>query len=143
MDKIEKKLYTATVTVEGGRAGRAVSSDGFLDLKLIVPQELGGPGGDGTNPEQLFAAGFAACFEGALGVVLRKKKIKSEGTKITSLVTIGKDVNDGFVLSVTMDITIKGVETEVAKQLVEEAHDVCPYSRATRGNIEFITNVVV
>ncbi|MCU6793269.1 organic hydroperoxide resistance protein [Paenibacillus sp. WQ 127069] len=142
MIKMEKKLYTATVLVEGGRAGKVVSSDGALDMDLKVPQELGGPGGHGTNPEQLFAAGFAACFEGAMGVVLRKKKIKSEGTKITSRVTIGKDVNDDLVLSVFMDISIKGVETSVAKQIVEEAHDVCPYSRATRGNIEVITNVV-
>jgi len=142
MDIMEKKLYTATVLVEGGREGKAVSSDGALDLILKVPQELGGPGGHGRNPEQLFAAGFAACFEGALGVVLRKKRIKTEGTKITSHVTIGKDANDGFVLSINMDISIKGLETSVAKQIVEEAHDVCPYSRATRGNIEVITNVV-
>jgi len=142
MDIMEKKLYTATVLVEGGREGKAVSSDGALDLILKVPQELGGPGGHGSNPEQLFAAGFAACFEGALGVVLRKKRIKTEGTKITSHVTIGKDANDGFVLSINMDISIKGLETSVAKQIVEEAHDVCPYSRATRGNIEVITNVV-
>nr|WP_179952691.1 organic hydroperoxide resistance protein [Cohnella abietis] len=139
---MENKLYTATVIVEGGRAGKAVSSDGALDVDLKIPQELGGPGGHGTNPEQLFAAGFAACFEGAMGVVLRKKKIKSEGIKITSSVTIGKDANDNFVLSVFMDISIKNVETSVAKQIVEEAHDVCPYSRATRGNIEVITNVV-
>ncbi|OBZ16126.1 Ohr subfamily peroxiredoxin [Bacillus sp. FJAT-27264] len=142
MDKIEKKLYTATVMVEGGREGKAVSSDGILDIDLKVPKEMGGPGGDGTNPEQLFAAGFAACFEGALGVVLRKHRIKSEGIKITSNVTIGKDANDGFVLSVNMDIAIKGVETSIAQQIVEEAHDVCPYARATRGNIEVITNVV-
>ncbi|MGV2882388.1 organic hydroperoxide resistance protein [Paenibacillus taichungensis] len=142
MDKMEKKLYTATVMVEGGREGKAVSSDGILDVDLKVPKEMGGPGGDGTNPEQLFAAGFAACFEGALGVVLRKHRIKSEGTKITSHVMIGKDANDGFVLSVNMDIAIKGVETSIAKQMVEGAHDVCPYARATRGNIEVITNVV-
>lgn len=142
MDKMEKKLYTATVMVEGGREGKAVSSDGILDVDFKVPKEMGGPGGDGTNPEQLFAAGFAACFEGALGVVLRKHRIKSEGTKITSHVTIGKDVNDGFVLSVIMDIAIKGVETSIAKQMIEEAHDVCPYARATRGNIKVITNVV-
>lgn len=142
MDKMEKKLYTATVMVEGGREGKAVSIDGILDVDLKVPKEMGGPGGDGTNPEQLFAAGFAACFEGAIGVVLRKHRIKSEGTKITSHVTIGKDANDGFVLSVNMDIAIKGVETSIAKQMVEEAHDVCPYARATRGNIEVITNVV-
>ncbi|WP_423227619.1 organic hydroperoxide resistance protein [Paenibacillus filicis] len=139
---MEKKLYTATVNVEGGREGKAVSSDGALDLDLKVPRELGGPGGHGSNPEQLFAAGFGACFEGAIGVVLRKKRMKSEGTKITSHVTIGKDVNDGFVLSVYMDVSIKGVEMSVAKQVVEEAHDVCPYSRATRGNIEVITTVV-
>ncbi|GGG70234.1 organic hydroperoxide resistance protein [Paenibacillus radicis (ex Gao et al. 2016)] len=142
MDVIEKKLYTATVTVEGGREGKAVSSDGVLDMELKVPKELGGPGGHGSNPEQLFAAGFAACFEGAIGVVLRKKKMKTEGTKITSQVTIGKDANDGFVLSVYMDISIKGLETNVSKEIVEEAHEVCPYSRATRGNIEVITNVV-
>nr|WP_053376049.1 organic hydroperoxide resistance protein [Paenibacillus sp. FJAT-27812] len=142
MDKMEKELYTATVLVEGGRAGKAVSSDGVLEIDLKVPVELGGPGGYGTNPEQLFAAGFAACFEGAMGIVLRKKRIKSEGIKISSHVTIGKDVNDGFVLSVNMDISIKGVESSVAKQVVEEAHDICPYSRATRGNIEVITKVL-
>lgn len=142
MDKMEKKLYTATVMVEGGREGKAVSSDGALDMALKVPKELGGPGGHGTNPEQLFAAGFAACFEGALGVVMRTKRIKSEGTKITSHVTIGKDTDDNFVLSVNMDITIKGVEMSVAQQIVDEAHDVCPYARATRGNIEVITNLV-
>ncbi|MFF2089502.1 organic hydroperoxide resistance protein [Paenibacillus sp. NPDC058174] len=142
MDVIEKKLYTATVTVEGGREGKALSSDGVLDMTLKVPKELGGPGGHGSNPEQLFAAGFAACFEGAIGVVLRKKKMKAEGTQITSHVTIGKDANDGFVLSVSMDISIKGLESSVSKEIVEEAHEVCPYSRATRGNIEVITNVV-
>ncbi|WP_202903124.1 organic hydroperoxide resistance protein [Paenibacillus gorillae] len=139
---MEKKLYTATVTVEGGREGKIVSSDGVLDMSLKVPKELGGPGGHGSNPEQLFAAGFAACFEGAMGVVMRKQRLKSEGIKITSHVTLGKDADDGFVLSVYMDISIKGVEMSVAKQIVEEAHNVCPYSRATRGNIEVITNVV-
>nr|WP_042159609.1 organic hydroperoxide resistance protein [Paenibacillus gorillae] len=142
MDVMEKKLYTATVTVEGGREGKIVSSDGVLDMSLKVPKELGGPGGHGSNPEQLFAAGFAACFEGAMGVVMRKQRLKSEGIKITSHVTLGKDADDGFVLSVYMDISIKGVEMSVAKQIVEEAHNVCPYSRATRGNIEVITNVV-
>lgn len=141
MIKMEKKLYTATVNVQGGREGKAVSSDGVLNLDMRYPKELGGPG-NGTNPEQLFAAGFAACFEGAMGAVLRMKKIKTEGITITSNVTLGKDASDGYILAINMDITIKGVETSVAKQIVEEAHQVCPYAKATRGNIEVVTNVV-
>ncbi|MDR6550632.1 organic hydroperoxide resistance protein [Paenibacillus qinlingensis] len=141
MVKVEKKLYTATVNVKGGRDGKAVSSDGNLDLDLRYPKELGGNGA-GTNPEQLFAAGFAACFEGAMGTVLRKKSIKAEGISIVSNVTLGKDASDGYVLAVNMDITISGVETSVAEEVVAEAHLVCPYARATQGNIEVITNVV-
>lgn len=141
MIKMEKKLYTAAVNVQGGREGKAVSSDGNLNLDLRYPKELGGNGA-GTNPEQLFAAGFAACFEGAIGSVLRQKKIKAEGTTIASHVTLGKDANDGYVLAINMDITIKGIETNVAEQIVAEAHQVCPYAKATRGNIEVVTNVL-
>ncbi|WP_308634012.1 organic hydroperoxide resistance protein [Paenibacillus silvisoli] len=141
MNKIEKKLYTATVNVQGGRDGKAVSSDDRLNVDLRYPKELGG-NGEGTNPEQLFAAGFAACFEGAMGTVLRLKKIKSEGISIDSNVTLGKDANDGYQLAVTLDITIKGVERSVAQEVVDEAHQVCPYAKATRGNIEVISNVV-
>lgn len=141
MNKIEKKLYTAIVNVEGGRDGKAVSNDEKLNVDLRYPKELGGNGA-GTNPEQLFAAGFAACFEGAIGAVLRQKKIKAEGTSIVSQVTLGKDANDGYVLAITMDITIKGIETSVAEEIVAEAHNVCPYAKATRGNIEVISNVV-
>ena len=141
MIKMEKKLYTATVNVQGGREGKAVSSDEKLNVDLRYPKELGGNGA-GTNPEQLFAAGFAACFEGAMGTVLRKKNIKTEGITIASHVTLGKDVSDGYVLAITMDITIKGVETSVAEEIVAEAHQVCPYAKATRGNIEVISNVV-
>jgi lipoyl-dependent peroxiredoxin len=132
MLKIEKKLYTATVNVQGGRD---------LDLDLRYPKELGGSG-DGANPEQLFGAGFAACFQGAMGTILRKKNIKTEGIAITSHVTLGKDASDGYVLAINMDVTVKGVETNVAEEVVEEAHQVCPYAKATRGNIEVITNVV-
>ncbi|MFC5451292.1 Ohr family peroxiredoxin [Paenibacillus aestuarii] len=139
---MQKKLYTATVNVEGGREGKAVSSDGILDITLKVPKELGGPGGNGTNPEQLFAAGFAACFEGALGVALRNKKMKAEGIQIASQVSLGKDEHDDYVLAVVLDITIKGIETSVAKQLIEEAHEICPYYRAVRGNIQVETNLV-
>ncbi|WP_373228731.1 organic hydroperoxide resistance protein [Cohnella sp.] len=141
MIKMEKKLYTATVNVQGGREGKAISSDGNLNIDLRYPKELGGPG-TGTNPEQLFAAGFAACFEGAMGTILRKRNIKTEGITITSNVTLGKDATDGYVLAINMDITISGVETNVAKQIVEEAHQVCPYAKATHGNIEVVTNVV-
>ncbi|USK31482.1 organic hydroperoxide resistance protein (plasmid) [Bacillus sp. CMF21] len=141
MIKMEKKLYTATVNVQGGRDGKAVSSDEKLNVDLRYPKELGGNGA-GTNPEQLFAAGFAACFEGAMGTVLRKKNIKTEGITIASQVTLGKDADDGYVLAITMDITIKGVETSVAKEIVAEAHKVCPYAKATHGNIEVISNVV-
>jgi lipoyl-dependent peroxiredoxin len=108
---------------------------------LRYPKELGGNGA-GTNPEQLFAAGFAACFEGAMGTVLRKKNIKTEGITIASHVTLGKDADDGYVLAITMDITIKGVENSVAEEIVAEAHKVCPYAKATSGNIEVISNVV-
>ncbi|MDQ0875881.1 osmotically inducible protein OsmC [Paenibacillus sp. V4I3] len=141
MVKMEKKLYTATVNVKGGRDGKAVSNDGNLNLDLRYPKELGGNGA-GTNPEQLFAAGFAACFEGAMGTILRKKNIKAEGITIVSNVTLGKDASDGYVLAMNMDITISGVETSVAEEIVAEAHLVCPYAKATRGNIEVVTNVV-
>ncbi|WP_026562051.1 organic hydroperoxide resistance protein [Bacillus sp. J37] len=141
MKKIEKKLYTATVNVQGGREGKATSNDGNLNVDLRYPKELGGNGA-GTNPEQLFAAGFAACFEGAMGTVLRKRNIKTDGITIDSHVTLGKDAEDGYVLAITMDITIKGVETSVAEEIVAEAHKVCPYAKATHGNIEVISNVV-
>lgn len=141
MLKIEKKVYTANVNIQGGREGKAVSDDNNLNVDLGYPKELGGDG-TGTNPEQLFAAGFAACFEGAMGTVLRKKKIKADGIMIDSHVTLGKDADDGFVLALAMDVTVKGVETSVAEEIVAEAHKVCPYARATEGNIEVITNVV-
>ncbi|SDW06603.1 organic hydroperoxide resistance protein [Paenibacillus sp. CF384] len=141
MNIIEKKLYTATVNVQGGRDGKAVSSDENLNVDLRYPKELGG-NGEGTNPEQLFAAGFAACFEGAMGSVLRSKKIKSDGISINSSVTLGKDANEGYALAVTLDITLKGVERSIAQEIVDEAHKVCPYARATKGNIEVISNVI-
>lgn len=95
---MKKRLYTGIATVEGGRDGKAISSDGVLNLGLKIPKELGGPGGHGTNPEQLFAAGYAACFDGALSIAIRTKKIQVISTKVTANVTIGKDTSDGFVL---------------------------------------------
>ncbi len=132
---IEKALYTAHAEAYGGREGRAVSSDGVLDVKLTTPKELGGSGGDGTNPEQLFAAGYSACFLGAIKFVAGKEKITlSEDTSIEGAVGIGT-LPTGFGIEVELKISLPGLDKQVAKELVDKAHIVCPYSNATRGNI--------
>lgn len=131
-----KILYTAEATVSGGRSGTARSSDGNLDVKLVLPVEMGGPGGAGTNPEQLFAAGYAACFENALLSASRRLKKPIESSSITSQVGIGPNGSGGFGLSVTMHIYLQGVDRADAEALVATAHQVCPYSNATRGNID-------
>ncbi|WP_338553626.1 organic hydroperoxide resistance protein [Paenibacillus sp. KS-LC4] len=136
-----QNLYTATVTAVGGRDGQLKSEDGILELAIRAPKELGGPGG-ATNPEQLFAGGYAACFESALNVVARMKKIKLEKTQVTAHVTLGKEDDGGYGLEAKLDISVAGVDAEVAKELVEAAHQVCPYSRATRGNIKVELNIV-
>jgi|SRR3954452_22859642 len=129
-------LYTATAEATGdGRGGHARSSDGVLDLDLSVPKDMGGAGGEGTNPEQLFAAGYAACFHGALLVVGRTEKVELSDTTVTAAVSIGKD-DAGFGLSVKISAHLPGIPADRARTLVEQAHQVCPYSKATRGNIE-------
>lgn len=128
-------LYTAEVTATGGRGGRAKSADGTLDLALAVPKGLGGPGGEGTNPEQLFAAGYAACFGGALGVVTRMQKVQSGPPQVTARVSIGKQ-GEGFGLAVELRVHLPGVALEQAEALVAAAHQICPYSNATRNNID-------
>lgn len=136
-------LYTATATATGGRDGRAVSSDGFLDVKLTTPRELGGQGGEATNPEQLFAAGYSACFIGALKFVASQKKLALPAdASITGKVGIGQ-IPGGFGLEVQLDISLPGLEQAAADELVAAAHQVCPYSNATRGNIEVRLNVAV
>jgi lipoyl-dependent peroxiredoxin len=136
-------LYTASATAVGGRQGRVVSSDKVLDLDLKTPKELGGEGGHGTNPEQLFAAGYSACFDSALNVVIRTKKLKEvTSTAVTADVSIHKNEDKGFKLSVVLQGEVEGVDKETAEELVEEAHQVCPYSNATRGNIEVTLKVV-
>ena len=138
-----KALYTATATATGGRDGRAVSSDGILDVKLATPRELGGQGGAATNPEQLFAAGYSACFIGALKFVASQKKLALPAdTSITGKVGIGQ-IPGGFGLEVELDISLPGLEQAAADELVAAAHQVCPYSNATRGNIEVRLNVAV
>jgi osmotically inducible protein OsmC len=131
-------IYSATATSTGGRDGRSVSSDNKLDLSLSTPKELGGAGGEGTNPEQLFAAGYSACFIGALKLVASQQKIKMPAD-VNVMATIGIGPNtkgEGFTISADLEVNIPGVEASVVEQLVEAAHQVCPYSNATRGNID-------
>ncbi|WP_404458317.1 organic hydroperoxide resistance protein [Sutcliffiella horikoshii] len=129
-------LYTAKVTASGGRAGKVKSEDGTLDLALAMPKSLGGTGKEGaTNPEQLFAAGYSACFDSALNLVARQARQKIE-SEVIAEVSIGKDTDGGFKLAVVLNVSINGVTQEEAEKLVKQAHEVCPYSRATRGNIE-------
>lgn len=130
-----KPLYTARATVTGGRSGHAVTGDGQLDVHLRPPEEMGGPGG-GTNPEQLFAAGYAACFQSALAVAGRREGIATEDSLVEADVTIGTVAGGGYGLAVTLKISVPGVDAATTRSLAEAAHRVCPYSTATRGNIE-------
>ena len=133
---IEKILYTATATATGGREGRASSSDQALDVQLSTPRELGGAGGPGTNPEQLFAAGYSACFLGALKFVAGKQKVALPAdTRITGKVGIGQ-IPTGFGIEAELSISAPGIARDVLQELVNQAHVVCPYSNATRGNID-------
>ncbi|KAA8982841.1 organic hydroperoxide resistance protein [Halospina sp. K52047b] len=131
----EKILYQAQATASGGRDGKATSDDGQLSVKLTTPKELGGAGGEGTNPEQLFAAGYSACFIGALKLVAGKAKVElPEETAITGQVGIGPE-GEGFGLAVTLNVHVPGFEQQQAEELVHKAHQVCPYSNATRNNV--------
>ena len=139
---LDKVLYTATATATGGRTGSATSSDGALSVNLSTPRELGGGGGEGTNPEQLFAAGYSACFIGAMKAVGPSLKIKvPDDVSITSEVGIGP-ITEGFGIQVAMQISLPGLERNTAEALVAAAHKVCPYSNATRGNISVTLTIV-
>lgn len=137
-------LYTATATAKGGREGHIRSADGVLEADLIVPKELGGPGGPGTNPEQLFAAGYAACFEGAVRFAAREAKVKlGPDTSVTAHVGIGPREAGGFQIAVRLEPHLDGVDAETAQQLVNTAHEkICPYSHATRGNVDVTITLV-
>jgi len=142
MEKIANVLYRATAKVFGGREGNATGTSPKLDLKLSTPKELGGGGGDGTNPEQLFAAGYSACFIGALKLVASQNKITLPADlSIEGTVGIGQ-ISHGFSIEVELKITVPGVEHTVVQDLVNKAHLVCPYSNATRGNIAVTLTVV-
>ena len=131
-----KALYTAEALTTGdGRNGHARSSDGKVDLQLAIPKEMGGSG-DGTNPEQLFAIGYAACFHSALRLVGRQEKTDVSDSAVGARVSIGQLDSGGFGLAVVLEVTLPNVDHATALRLAEKAHDVCPYSNATRGNVD-------
>ena len=139
---IEKVLYRAQAKATGGRDGRAVSSDNVLDVKLTTPKELGGAGGAGSNPEQLFAAGYSACFLGAIKFVGAKEKIVvPQDVSIEGNVGIGA-IPTGFGIEVELKISLPGMDKAAAQALIDKAHIVCPYSNATRGNIDVTLTLV-
>lgn len=138
MHKLQQVIYTGVATATGGREGVAKSDDGNLDTKLSTPKELGGAGGDGTNPEQMFAAGYSACFIGALKHVAVAEKVNlGSDVAVTGEVAIGP-IEVGFAIAVKLTVSLPNVDGDVAQSLVEKAHQVCPYSNATRDNIEVV-----
>ena len=138
---LTKRLYTAEATVRGGRDGHGQSSDGVLDLDIRPPVEFGGPG-VGTNPEQLFALGYGACFQSAMSTVGRRLKIDTSQSAVRARVTLGSAEGGRYGVAVELDVAIPDVDRETAERVVAAAHEVCPYSNATRGNIEVVLNVV-
>ncbi|MDF2551258.1 MAG: organic hydroperoxide resistance protein [Chryseobacterium sp.] len=131
-----KTLYTTNVTAKGGRNGQVKSENGVLDLEVRMPKGLGGANDDYTNPEMLFAAGYAACFDSALNLIINKSKIETGETSVTAKVSIGQNEDGGFGLAAELDVNIPRVSIEKAQELTEKAHQICPYSNATRNNIE-------
>ncbi|MGJ1239083.1 MULTISPECIES: organic hydroperoxide resistance protein [Sphingobacterium] len=131
-----KTLYNIGATAKGGRNGQVRSENGVLDLAVRMPKGLGGANDDYANPEMLFAAGYAACFDSALNLVIRSEKVKTGETSVTAHVSIGQLDNGGFGLAAELHANIPGVSLELAQQLIEKAHQVCPYSNATRGNMD-------
>ncbi|WP_066706178.1 organic hydroperoxide resistance protein [Curvibacter delicatus] len=130
-----KTVYQTRASATGGRNGHVVSQDGVLDLRLAIPKEMGGPGGALSNPEQLFAAGYSACFDSALAFVAGQRKIKLQGTQVDATVGIGPNGQGGFGLAVTLEVTIPDLPREEAQALMDATHLVCPYSNALRGNV--------
>ena len=136
-----KILYTAEAAVEGGRAGLGRTSDGRLTVSLSIPKEMGGAGGPGTNPEQLFAVGYAACFHSALLSVARGRKLDASDSTVTARVGIGPTGHGGFGLAVALDLHAPRLSHAAAEDLMRGAHERCPYSNATRGNVEVTLSV--
>ena len=138
-----KTLYTGTATTTGGREGHVTTDDGILDLELSSPKSMGGKGEEKTNPEQLFAAGYSACYGSALQVVAKKHKVDLGDFSVTASVELGKTEEGELQLSVILDSYIPGVDVETGEMLVNEAHEICPYSRATRDNIDVTLNLML
>ena len=140
-----KTIYEATTTAVGGRAGKVASDNGPIDMNLSVPKEMGGDGGDGTNPEQLFGAAYAACFGGAIQAIAKGKKMDIAEDKISVSATIGfcESNKGGFLLEATLDCFIPGVDVETGEKLVNSAHEICPFSKATRDNIKVTLNLLL
>ena len=138
-----KVLYKTVVTNTGGRSGKAYSSDEKFEVNVATPVEMGGKDQDATNPEQLFAAGYSSCFNGALELVLSKNRVKYESSTVTATVSLLEDPEDkGFKIAVHLQASVKGISLEEARKYMELAHTVCPYSKATRGNVEVTLEVV-
>ncbi len=138
-----KTLYTGVATTTGGREGSVKSDDGVLDLDLSMPKSMGGKGEEKTNPEQLFAAGYSACYGSALQVVAKKHKVDLGDFSVTASVDLGKTEEGDLQLSVILDSYIPGVDVETGEKLVNEAHEICPYSRATRDNVDVTLNLML
>jgi len=136
-----KTLYKIGATAKGGRNGSVKSDNGILDLEVRMPKGLGGANDDYANPEMLFAAGYAACFDSALNLIIKQGKIETGETTVNANVSIGQLENGGFGLAASLHANIPGVTLEEAQSLIEKAHQICPYSNATRGNIEVILTV--
>jgi Ohr subfamily peroxiredoxin len=135
-----KIVYTASATTTGGRSGHSVSSDGVLDLDLTAPKELGGPG-TGTNPEQLFAAGYSACFNGALMLVAKKARVDVSAAQVTANIGFGPE-GDSYAITADLEVAVPGLDLAQVQELAEAAHQVCPYSKATRGNVPVTVKAV-
>ena len=135
--------YTTEATATGGREGQAATADGNLEVKLATPKELGGAGGQGTNPEQLFAAGYSACFLGALKAAARQENVTVPAdSTVTATIGIGPRSEGGFGITAALKVTLPGIERSQAEALVAKAHQICPYSNATRGNVDVQLSVV-
>lgn len=130
-----KALYTAAATAHGGREGKVHSTDDRLQFDLAIPKEMGGPGGPGTNPEELFACGYAACFHSAVKFVAMRQKLDTSESTVIARVGIGRNEGGGFALSVELTVSLPKLDRETAQKLVDTAHQVCPYSNATRNNV--------
>ncbi|WP_367752940.1 organic hydroperoxide resistance protein [Flavobacterium sp. WC2430] len=131
-----KAIYTINATATGGRNGQVKSENGIIDLEVRYPKSLGGANDEYANPEMLFAAGYSACFDSALNLIIKKEKIQTGETSVTAQVSIGQIENGGFGLEAELHANIPGVSMDEAQLLIEKAHQVCPYSNATRGNMQ-------